>query len=284
VRFLRLPANMDLAIKRRNVHVVGELCHCLRIFGAKNAGDAGDADQLLRRGVSFLLREQLSDGSWPAADARDDTYSRYNAAMCATMGLYEPNFRGFGPSNSAALPILRKSARAPQQSEVVAAGGGLRQVASQWSATGLRMVRLKDMPGVARKYAIGASAPSGPAAEEPLDVEAQQAYEANLPAPVRAQRRLAGLLKWKRDLASKSLGDYEHSSAADPLGAAAPSPRGASGAKAKKVKRLDEAPPASAAAGPTFKQEKLDKAPVGRPPKRAASGGDESSDDGEWVG
>ena len=63
-----------------------------------------------------------------------------------------------------------------------------------------------------------------------------------------------------------------------------PSPRGASGAKAKKVKRLDEAPPASAAAGPTFKQEKLDKAPVGRPPKRAASGGDESSDDGEWDG
>ena len=30
----------------------------------------------------------------------DAPYTKYHAAMCATMALYEPCFRGFGPSSA----------------------------------------------------------------------------------------------------------------------------------------------------------------------------------------
>ena len=91
-----------MAIMQRDVHIVGELCHCLRIFGASSA------DSVVAMGVRFLLDAQdPTDGSWPIRRSSDEEpYFRYHASMCATMALYEPVFRGFGPGSKELNGIL----------------------------------------------------------------------------------------------------------------------------------------------------------------------------------
>lgn len=97
--FLRLPNNMETAIRTKDVHIVGELCHCFRIFGV------AEKDAELSRGLRFILETQnTKDGSWPVresvdADVRGDPYSRFHACMCAIMALYQPIFRGYGPGS-----------------------------------------------------------------------------------------------------------------------------------------------------------------------------------------
>ena len=103
-KFLRKAENMTKALLLKDVHVVGELCHCLRIFGM----DPYTCSPL-REGLSFLLAEQnVRDGSWPTRGGDADEYTRYHAAMCATMALYEPVFRGFGPGSADLKSLCEK--------------------------------------------------------------------------------------------------------------------------------------------------------------------------------
>ncbi|KAG5181427.1 hypothetical protein JKP88DRAFT_346747 [Tribonema minus] len=94
------PSSMEVALKEGDVHILGQLGHCMRILGAK-PGDAA-----LERAAAALLRLQRLDGSWPA---RDDArpYSRFHAAAAAAAALAPPTFRGFGPGDPAVAALLQ---------------------------------------------------------------------------------------------------------------------------------------------------------------------------------
>ena len=51
---------------------VGELCHCLRIFGWEPADSAP-----LREGLAYLVEKQRArDGSWPTRGGDDQPYTK----------------------------------------------------------------------------------------------------------------------------------------------------------------------------------------------------------------
>jgi len=75
------------------VHLVGEISHCLRLFGVS------ESDEILRDGLAYLRGAQRIDGSWPARGNTDLPYFRYHAAMCAVSCLNTKRYRGFGPSD-----------------------------------------------------------------------------------------------------------------------------------------------------------------------------------------
>jgi hypothetical protein len=73
VEFLVNPEHMERAVRFRDVHLVGEICHCLRVFGVSEA-----TYPHIRTGLDFLRSSQiLSDGSWPARDDSDVPYHKY---------------------------------------------------------------------------------------------------------------------------------------------------------------------------------------------------------------
>ena len=86
--YLSNPLHLDRAIEFKDVHLIGEICHCLRVFGT--------LDSSMSRGLQFLRESQNLDGSWPARD-NELPYFRYHAAMCAVSALNPQRFRGFGP-------------------------------------------------------------------------------------------------------------------------------------------------------------------------------------------
>lgn len=95
VEFLSAPIHFEKAIKWKDVHLLGELCHCLRVFGFSE-----ETNENMRRGLEVIRHEQLlSDGSWRARHDSDDPYFKYHAAMCAISALNPQRFRGFGPSD-----------------------------------------------------------------------------------------------------------------------------------------------------------------------------------------
>jgi hypothetical protein len=60
--YLSDPVHIDRAVQFGDVHLAGEICHCLRVFGmAENS-------PLLIKGLSFLRLTQKLDGSWPTRD------------------------------------------------------------------------------------------------------------------------------------------------------------------------------------------------------------------------
>ena len=75
------------------MHLTGEICHCLRIFGIP------ETDSTLSQGLEYLRSCQQLDGSWPARGDTDVPYFRYHAAMCAVSCLNTKRYRGFGPSD-----------------------------------------------------------------------------------------------------------------------------------------------------------------------------------------
>jgi hypothetical protein len=94
--FLEDKKNLEHAIVEQDIHIIGELCHCLRVFGLST-----DTSDVLKKGIGFLLAQQnVRDGSWPTRHGEMDPYVQYHATMCATMALYEPVFRGYGPGFS----------------------------------------------------------------------------------------------------------------------------------------------------------------------------------------
>jgi hypothetical protein len=100
--FLSNEINIDTAIEFNDVHLMGEIIHCLRVFGVQDSANAA-----MRKGLEFLQKQQLVDGSWPTRDDADDSYFRYHAAMCAVSALYPRRFRGYGPCEVKLLRVLQ---------------------------------------------------------------------------------------------------------------------------------------------------------------------------------
>jgi hypothetical protein len=69
--YLSDPVHVSRAVEGSDVHLVGELCHCLAVLGHEETGGALDM------GLAYLREAQLlADGSWPARDNRTDAFSR----------------------------------------------------------------------------------------------------------------------------------------------------------------------------------------------------------------
>ena len=103
--FLANPLHMERAIQFEDVHLVGEICHCLRVLGF-----VPDSFEPMARGLTFLRNTQdLTDGSWPTRGGSTDAYFRYHAAMCAISGLNPQRFRGYGPSDPRLYSFLQES-------------------------------------------------------------------------------------------------------------------------------------------------------------------------------
>ena len=99
--FLNHDSSVDRAIEFKDVHLLGEIIHCLRVFGVD------DSSPKMRRGLEYLLSTQKLDGSWPTRDDADDDYFRYHAAMCSISALYPRRFRGFGPCEVKLFRVLQ---------------------------------------------------------------------------------------------------------------------------------------------------------------------------------
>jgi hypothetical protein len=70
--FLSTPLHMERSISFKDVHLVGEICHCLRVLGF-----TPERHEPMARGLAFLREQQsLSDGSWPTRGDSDDAYFR----------------------------------------------------------------------------------------------------------------------------------------------------------------------------------------------------------------
>jgi hypothetical protein len=91
--------HLERLILAKDVHLVGEICHCLKVFGVTEESPS------LSRGLEFLRQSQKLDGSFPTRRDDDDPYFRYHAAMCAASALNPQRFRGFGPSDPALVEV-----------------------------------------------------------------------------------------------------------------------------------------------------------------------------------
>ena len=98
--YLTNPLHLNRCIDAVDVHLVGEICHCLRVFGTD------ENDPFLSKGLTFLREVQNLDGSWPTRRNDTDPYFRYHASMCAVSALNPQRFRGFGPSDPQILEDL----------------------------------------------------------------------------------------------------------------------------------------------------------------------------------
>ena len=64
---------MKRAIAFGDVHLVGEICHCLKVVGFNE-----DTHDSLKKGMEYLRDSQeVESGAWPARDGADDGYTRY---------------------------------------------------------------------------------------------------------------------------------------------------------------------------------------------------------------
>ena len=168
------PQTMKRCLKKRDVHLVGDLVTCLRVFGAPRD------DAAVVAGCDFLVASQLDagvdSGSWPTRDADATSYAHYHAAHCAIRALYEPTFRGFGPCS----PLVRAA---------------LGDAAPKHAHCGAKLYGAKHVKKIADHYK----------AENMHDDSAAR----NLDLEQRATRRLAGLLKWKKAMEAKTIDDYD---------------------------------------------------------------------------
>ena len=98
--FLLDENNIELSLKFNDVHLVGEICHCLRVLGVPLTSG------LLVKALDFLRGSQSLDGSWPARDQAEDPYFKYHATMCAISALNPQRFRGYGPSEPSIYAAL----------------------------------------------------------------------------------------------------------------------------------------------------------------------------------
>jgi len=236
--FLRSPATMALALSKRDVHIVGEICHCLRVFGNAPATCAP-----LRDGLAFLLSAQnVRDGGWPTREDDDKPYTKYHAAMCATMGLYEPCFRGFGPGSQPLKAMLDKWSRrdrreASARAADAGAGGGGGGGGAEGTGDGAdalppvgALVAAEeaysgDTDGRAALHAAffgqrgRANGALQPEKHRQLRKEAKDALKGprsiaadgrpvTLPLAERAEARLNGLLRWRVAVDGSSLDDF----------------------------------------------------------------------------
>lgn len=90
-------------LDKKDIHLVGEVVHCLHVFGCDQANSP-----LVRDGSAYILAKQKLDGSWPTRDGLVDSYTRYHAVMCAVNALNKQHFRGYGPAEPKLLALLSK--------------------------------------------------------------------------------------------------------------------------------------------------------------------------------
>ncbi len=120
-------------MEENDSHLIGDICHCLGIFGitaaprasssstameeaASDAAALDDAEgegraaarRLLAKGRAYLLANQGADGSWPVRDGTHDAYDRYLSTSSAVGGLLALRPQGFGPANAALADTLRR--------------------------------------------------------------------------------------------------------------------------------------------------------------------------------
>ncbi len=73
----------------------------LRIFGCD------DDDDVVKRGINFLLKDQnQSDGSWDRVEG-NDAYTVYHATMVGVQGLLPSSAQGFGPGDLSVVEVLK---------------------------------------------------------------------------------------------------------------------------------------------------------------------------------
>ena len=60
--YLSDPSHMEKAISFNDVHLVGEIVHCLRVLGA------AETNPIIVKGLEYLRSKQKLDGSWPTRD------------------------------------------------------------------------------------------------------------------------------------------------------------------------------------------------------------------------
>ncbi|KAH8095884.1 amino acid transmembrane transporter [Aureococcus anophagefferens] len=95
-----IKEHIGIAIRERDVHLVGEYVECLRCFGAT------DADASVQLGITFLLNAQ--DQATHRWDVDMDAYTSYHATMVASQALLAHSFRGYGPGLLGAVDVLDK--------------------------------------------------------------------------------------------------------------------------------------------------------------------------------
>eukprot|EP01041_Mallomonas_annulata_P012193 gene12193-25611_t len=102
--FLSNKDILNLCIEFNDIHLIGEIIHCLRVLGTP------DTDEIMQIGLNYLRSKQDKNGSWPARDDSSDAYFKYHATMCAISALNPQRFRGFGPSDPLLYQQLKDEA------------------------------------------------------------------------------------------------------------------------------------------------------------------------------
>jgi hypothetical protein len=103
-----LKSSLDDLIKLGDADAVGETLDSLKSFGLS------DRHPLIRRGLSFLLSTQNTDGSWGDVDA-EDAYDRYHPTLTAVNGLRDYAWTKRRLVFPALLPELRRWSRGSRQ-------------------------------------------------------------------------------------------------------------------------------------------------------------------------
>jgi len=204
--YLLNPKLMQVCLREKDVHLVGELCHCMRVLGLPEGHEG------LQAGIQFLMKAQKTDGSWPARANAKDPYTRYHAAMCAVSCLHPPHFRGFGPDDERLMAFLAMSTKdhvngqngshsGPETSSSdKQTKGKATDEESVLSSCGIRVCSMAKMEAVRLLYQGSAQGMGG---------------EMSLSTRERAERRLRGLLAWKKMNAGKTIADYEAEALSD---------------------------------------------------------------------
>ncbi len=97
--------NISAAIGTQEVEVVAAMLDALRSFDVSVEDDDGVA-----AAVTFLLRAQRPNGSWPATASAGSAQSLYHPTCVAAAALSVGDRHGFGPAVPRVLPLLREQA------------------------------------------------------------------------------------------------------------------------------------------------------------------------------
>lgn len=149
--FLSQDVHVHRAMHFNDVHLLGEILHCLRVFGVTEAVSTNMAT-----GLAFLLQRQGADGSWPTRDDADDDYFRYHAAMCSISALYPRRFRGYGPCEVKLFRQLQMSKYATREGSKepkgVAAADGVADLADFMQKRSVKVSGVDDVKVIRGLY------------------------------------------------------------------------------------------------------------------------------------
>jgi hypothetical protein len=104
--FAYLKDNLAEAIALHNPETMGEFLDTLKSFGLN------DNDEVIQKGVAFLLDTQRADGTWSPPEEKDN-YTLYHSAWTAIDGLKDCNWQGEGISFPEIRPLLDQIRKTP---------------------------------------------------------------------------------------------------------------------------------------------------------------------------